>query len=390
MLACAVLVAAVSGCRPAPSSSPLVPAMRAPRPSASVLTWSHEEKLAGFPNYDRLFETREIPASDDPYVLPESPHDISRLRYNVEGERFDLEDFLEHNQVVGLLAIKDGKIAVERYRQGSDRDTKWVSYSVAKSVVSLLIGAALQDGFIANVEQRVTDYVPLLKGSSYDDVTLRDLLQMASGVAWSEDYADPESDVVRSASLSSLERLRLLAAKPRVAEAGDVFNYNTGETHLAGVLLRAAIGNNLSTYLTQKIWRPFGMESAANWLLIEKDGGEHGGCCISATLRDYGRIGLFALRDGMLRNGSRVLPEGWMEESSTPSKGSHDYGYLWWLGDGGVYHAIGIFGQAIVVNPAEHLVIVTHSAWPEATGRIFSQHRAAFVEALTRFLRRDG
>ena len=156
---------------------------------------------------------------------------------------------------------------------------------------------------------------------------------------------------------------------------------------LVGALLRAAIGNNLTTYLEHKIWQRFGMESDANWLLIEDGGAEHGGCCISATLRDYARIGLFTLHDGVLRDGTRVLPEGWMEASKTPSKGSEGYGYLWWLGDGGVYNAIGIFGQAIAVDPAEDLIIVTHSAWPQATGRAFSRHRAAFFAALTEALR---
>lgn len=356
---------------------------------ASVLSWNDEEKLAGFPHYDRIFPTRRIEAGDDPYPLPENPRDVSGLRYEVEGESFGLEDFLTHNHVSGLLAIKDGEIALELYRQGNDRTTRWVSYSVAKSVVSLLIGAAIREGYIGSVDDPVTAYLPVLSGSSYEGVTIRNALQMASGVAWDEDYVDPDSDIGRSGGLGALDRLRYLASKPRVAAPGERFNYNTGETHLVGAVLRAAIGNNLSTYLSREIWRPFGMEADANWLLLESDGPEHGGCCISATLRDYGRIGLFALREGVLRDGTRVLPEGWMRESTTPSQGWEGYGYLWWLRDGGAYNAIGIFGQAIAIDPAEKLVIVTHSAWPQATGRELSQHRAAFFAALTDALRRS-
>lgn len=390
---CAAVILLLAACSPgARAPEPDAPAEASAAPAiwpspAIVLTWTPEEKLAGFPNYDRIFPTRAIPASDDPYPLPENLRDVSHLRYEVEGETFGLEDFLEYNHVAGLMAIKDGEIVVELYRMGNDRDTKWVSYSVAKSVVSLLVGAALNDGFIGSVDQPVTDYLPLLAGSAYDRVTIRDALQMASGVEWNEDYADPESDVTRTAGLGSLELQQYLADKPRAAEPGKQFNYNTGETHLVGSVVRNAIGTNLSTYLAHKIWTPFGMESDANWMLIQEGGAEHGGCCISATLRDYGRIGLFALNDGVIRDGTRILPEGWMEASTTPSTGSDGYGYLWWLRGGGVYNAIGIFGQAIVVDPGENLVIATHSAWPQATGRIFSQHQAAFLGALTEALR---
>ena len=119
------------------------------------------------------------------------------------------------------------------------------------------------------------------------------------------------------------------------------------------------------------------------WLLLAPGGAEHGGCCISATLRVYGRIGLFALREGRLRDGTSMLPDGWMTQSTTPSPANERYGYLWWLLGDGVYSALGIYGQAITIDPAEELVIVTHSAWPQATGREFSRHRSAFFEAVT-------
>ena len=353
----------------------------------SVLFWSPDQQLASFRNYDRIFETRRVPASDHPLELPRRLRDLSRLRYEVDGDTFDLQEFKEHNHVVGLLAIKDGAIVLEEYARGNTPATQWVSYSVAKSVVSLLLGAAVQDGYITGVDDLVTDYLPLLGGTSYEGVTIRDALTMSSGVAWNEDYRDPESDVSREIGLTALERLRYLSAHPRFAEPGERFNYNTGETHLVGSLVRAAIGNNLATYLATKIWEPFGMESDANWRLVEPGGAEHGGCCISATLRDYGRIGLFALSGGVLPDGRHVLPQGWMDESTTPSPANDGYGYLWWLREGGVYNALGIFGQAISIDPSENLVIVTHGVWPRATGSDFSAHRSAFFAALTRELR---
>ncbi len=124
------------------------------------------------------------------------------------------------------------------------------------------------------------------------------------------------------------------------------------------------------------------MESDATWQLHEPAGGELGGCCISATLRDYARIGLFAMRGGTLLDGTNVLADDWMTESTTPSHGSEGYGYLWWLRGGGTYAGIGIFGQLLWVDPADEMVIVTHSAWPTAVGRELGAHRWAFVEAL--------
>lgn len=150
--------------------------------------------------------------------------------------------------------------------------------------------------------------------------------------------------------------------KPRFAPAGDVFNYNTAETNLVGTLLRSAIGNNLSTYLSEKIWQPFGMEFSASWNLSEAGGGEFGGSSLNATLRNYARIGLFALNNGKLRDGTQVSPEGWMAESTAPSQGLASYGYLWWLMGNGSYAASGIFGQAIHIDPLHNVVIAQHGA----------------------------
>lgn len=356
----------------------------------SVLLWTPEEQRAGFPNYDRIFDTRSIPASTEPSPLPARPLDFDGLRYEVDGRPRDLEDFLTHNHVTGLIVVQDGAIRLERYTAPDSPTTQWVSYSVAKSVVSLLVGAAIQDGYIASVDDRVTRYLPLLEGSAYERVRIRELLRMSSGVEWNEDYTDPESDVSREIDFGAIERLRFLGEKPRVAEPGTRFNYSTGEIYLVGAVVRAAVGNNLSAYLRQKIWDPFGMEGDAHWMLVEPDGPEYAGCCISATLRDYARLGLFALADGMLNDGRRVLPDGWMEESTKPSPTNPEYGYLWWLEDDGSFTARGIFGQMIHVDPSLDLVIATHGAWPEPTGEAFTEHRDAFVRAVKSRLGTSG
>lgn len=288
-----------------------------------------------------------------------------QLRY--DGGVMTVNEYFEKQSVAGLLVIKNGKIVYERYGLGNTESSVWGSYSVAKSVTSMLVGAAIRDGYIASVDEKVTDYLPRLKGSSYEQSTIRDILHMSSGVQWDEDYADPESDINSTGWWSTLGSYEYLANMPRDSSPGEVFNYNTAETNLVGTLLRSAIGNNLATYLTEKIWRPFGMESDANWLLTEPGGGEWGGCCISATLRDYGRLGLFAMNNGRLADGTEVLPSNWMDESTSPSKGNPGYGYLWWLHEDGNYSARGIFGQGIYISKQENVVIALHSARPVAS-----------------------
>jgi len=353
----------------------------------SVLFWGPDQKLAGFRNYDRIFPTRSIRPSTRPFPLPSKHQDLSGIRYELDGSTFDLAAFREHNRIAGLLVIKDGSVVHEEYRLGNGPDTKWVSYSVAKSVVSMLIGAAILDGYIRSVDDPVSDYVPVLRGGAYDGVSLRHVLHMASGVDWNEDYTDPGADVSVVIPFTALQRLRYMSDLPRAAAPGERFNYSTGETELVGAVLRGAVGNNIATYLETKIWVPFGMEADANWMLVEPNGAEQGGCCLSATLRDYGRIGLFALRHGALPDGTRVLPERWMDESIAPSTTNAGYGYLWWLSEGDVYSARGIFGQSIIIDPEEQLVLVTHSVWPTPTGADLSAHRDALFRAVREALR---
>ena len=329
--------------------------------SGSILFWTPEQQVAGYRNAEKIFPSRRIPAGKSAYPLPYAKSDLGDVEIRYEGDVLTVDQYFVQKNVAGLLVIKDGKIVYERYGLGNTENSRWISFSVAKSVVSMLIGAAIQDGYIAGADESVTAYLPRLKGSPYDQSTIRDLLQMASGVQWNEDYADPESDVSQAA-WETIALYEYLRDKPRESKPGQVFNYNTAETNLAGTLLRSAIGNNLATYLSDKIWQPFGMESDAYWMLTEPGGGEFGGCCISATLRDYGRIGMFALNNGRLPDGSQVLPDNWMEESTTPSKGYKGYGYFWWLPRVGEFAARGIFGQGIGINPKENVVIALHSA----------------------------
>jgi len=217
-----------------------------------LLFWTPEQQVAGYRNFDKIFSTRKISAGESPYELPRQIRDLGGVQIRYQDHELTTNEYFLQQNVAGLLVIKNGKIVYERYGLGNSEDSLWVSWSIAKSVSSLLVGAAIGEGYIKSVDEKVTDYLPRLKGSSYDQATIRNILQMSSGVQWNEDYADPESDV-NSAAWNTLALYEYLRNKPRDSEPGEVFNYNTAETNLVGTLLRSAIGNNLSTYLSEKI-----------------------------------------------------------------------------------------------------------------------------------------
>ncbi len=347
-----------------------------------ILFWPPEQQVTGYRAIDRIYNTRQVEAGDQPYPLTLKFDDFSAFRYRHDGLSRTLDEYMESQRIAGLIAVRDGRVRLERYGLGNNADNRWISFSIAKSVVSMLIGAAVQDGYIESLDDLVVDYLPRLRGGVYDEVSIRHILQMSSGVVWNEDYADPESDTAQAPG-GGMALLRYMRGLPRSAPPGVQFNYNTGETSIAGSVLRAAIGNNLTTYLSYKIWRPFGMEADASWLIDQPGGHEYGGCCINATLRDYARIGLFALSDGVIPGtGRRVLPPGWMRQSVTPSPAYPGYGYYWWLMGEGVYAGLGIFGQMIWVDPTRKIVIAQHAAWPNAGDDELRAHRAALISAL--------
>lgn len=353
----------------------------------SLLTWTPEQQLSGYPNIHRIYYTREIPSSSKVLGLTPAKSSLDDFTYLHKGEVNTLADYFSQLNTTGLIVIKDGELVFEQYALGHAQDKPWISFSVAKSVVSMLYGAAIKDGYIDSVDDLASDYLPSLRKGAYRGTTIKNLLQMASGVDWNEDYEDPKSDVA-SSPINILGLIEYMGNLEKLHQPGTHFNYNTGETNLAGAVLRAAIGNNLSTYLHKKIWQPFGMESDAYWMLDEADGVEYGGCCLNATLRDYARLGLFALNGGILATGERVLPDDWMQESTNPSSGANYYGYYWWLRPNSLYRATGIFGQFIWIDPKEQLVVAIHSAWNKAWRRDHDEHTSKLVSSISNYLNR--
>ena len=355
----------------------------------SLLTWTPEQQLEGYPNINRIYYTRKIEASSQILELTRAEENLDDFTYVHQGEPKTINDYFDQLNTTGLIVLKNGELVFEKYALGHTEDQAWISFSVAKSVVSMLYGAAINDGYIKSVDDLASTYLPSLREGAYKDTTIKNILQMASGVKWNEDYEDPESDVA-SSPIQILDLIEYMGDLEKLHQPGTHFNYNTGETNLAGAVLRAAIGNNLSTYLHKKIWQPFGMESEAYWMLDEADGVEYGGCCINATLRDYARLGLFALNKGALATGEQILPEDWMQESTNPSSGANYYGYYWWLRPNNSYRATGIFGQFIWVDPKEELVVAIHSAWNKAWRRDHDEHTSKMVSSISNYLNRKS
>ena len=336
-----------------------------------------------FRNIDRLFPARVVPHGKFVHPLPKSPRPLTQVQFTSNGRSWDLFDYLAVNRVAGLLVIKDGAIAFETYQYGNTEKTRWMSMSVAKSITSTLIGAAIREGLIGGIEEPVTKYVPQLVGSAYDGVSIRDVLMMSSGVRWNETYTDPTSDRRRLLDIQIAQQpgaaIALMASLPRAAPAGTVNNYSTGETQIAGEALHTAINRPLAEYLSERIWTKYGMEADANWWLASPGGREMAGSGFSARLRDYGRFGLFFLGGGVAQ-GEEILPSGWTTEAGTPKVLKNgkplEYGYFWWPAwatkanpnPQGAYAAVGIFGQYIYIDPKEQLVIAAWGARSKPEG----------------------
>lgn len=348
-----------------------------------------------FRNIDRLFPSRTIESGDFSSPLPGSDASIEGITVKVDDDVYDIYDYLALNNVTGFIVLKDGEVVYETYQRGNDKDTRWMSMSVAKSISSTLAGMAIKDGYIEGLDAQVVDYIPELEGSAYDGVSLKDILMMSSGVAWNETYTDPESDRRDLLRAQIAQQpggaMQVMADLPQAAEPGTVNNYSTGETQILSEFIYNAIDQPLSDYLSEKLWKPYGMESDATWWLESPDGVEIGGSGISATLRDYARFGQFMLEGGMI-DGKETLPDGWVTEATTPTtlKGgdSLDYGYMWWTGwtepskKDDAYLAIGIQGQNVYVNPAKNIVIAQTSALPKPTGKNVIQP-IAFFDAIS-------
>jgi CubicO group peptidase (beta-lactamase class C family) len=385
LLACCLVLSLAAawlvGCTtPHRESGPLAQGVRpdSPRDTIGVmLAWTPEQTLVNFRHVDHFFATHTIDHGTNVLPLPKAAVQIDPLVVQSEGRpTVSVEQLMDTERITGVIAVKDGKVILERYALGRGPDDRWLSMSVAKSFTSTLIGAAVKDGLISSIEDPVVRYIPELKGTAYDGVTIRNLMTMSSGVRYREDVVDLTSDVALAGGgpmVNGVPPLVAYAARlKREARPGTRRKYQTIDADIAGIVLsRALKGRTTADYLSAKIWQPFGMEADANWV-VDKAGIERGGCCLSITLRDYARYGLFVAEGGRA-NGIDVLPANWIQQAwtpqpSEPNKYTVGFGWYWQIRQDGGFEAVGAYGQSVTVYPSEHLTIAINSASVDPPG----------------------
>ena len=361
----------------------------------NMLSWDQASRVIGFRNDYRIYPG-DIFRHGKATPLQRSARQLHSVSYQVGGKSYSLPEYLQRENVSAMLVLKDGKIAYKYLGQGNTDTTLWTSRSVGKSVVSTLVGIALQQGKIHSLNDQITRYEPELAGSAWDGVTLKQLITHTSGVAWNEDYTEPSSDFSHltqcEAKPGTYQCVRNIVTGLKRAHApGSTWSYSSGGAWLLGDVLERATGMPLASYLQQTLWQPYGMAQDGVWHSYQPgqhDVGAHG---FNATLEDWGRFGEFVMNGGRLPDGQRILPPDWLQQASdwthasnSVSAGHPDgiYGYQWWNNSvpanatavrptaaeslKGSLWALGIYGQIIMVNPAEKLVIVQWSTWPQA------------------------
>ncbi|WP_196138139.1 serine hydrolase [Aliikangiella sp. G2MR2-5] len=330
-----------------------------------------------FQHMSDIFPYRTIAKGKPNFKLVNSPLKLP-LEFEFNNQKFNIQDYLEQTRTTGFIVLKDSQIVFEKYFSGHNKDRLHISWSVNKSIVSALIGIAISEGYIDNVNQPVTRYAPEFTESGYDGVSIENVLQMSSGVSFNEDYADFYSDINRMGRVIALGAsinefaATLKAHKPQ----GKFHHYVSMDTQVLGVVLKNAVGKSPSEYLHEKIWSKLGMRSDAKWL-VDDTGMELAFGTLNVTLRDYARFGLlFQNRGNWL--GEQIIPEDWFLRSTTPDKphlmpgdnryssSKFGYGYQWWVPDSSKndFMARGVYGQYIYVNPQQKIVIVKNSADP--------------------------
>lgn len=340
--------------------------------------YSGEPQHETFSRITDLFPTGSMRPSSNPHSFPVgSPIELPDS-YDFEGHTRSTKDFLAATDTAALLVLTDGTLRFEQYWLTGGPTVQWISWSVAKSFVSALVGIAIHEGLIESVEDPIVRYVPRLAGSAFDGVRIEDVLQMSSGARWNEDYSDPNSDIHRfGAAIAGGGSLDdYVAGMKREHPPGTLCQYNSADTQALGMLLVAATGRSITDYMQEKLYEPLGMQDRGDWLL-DSEGMEMAFGGLVLTARDFAKIGEVFRNSGSW-HGKQVLPAPWVEASVTsnashltPGKvlvGGHvlplGYGYQWWIPEGnrGEFSAIGVYNQFIYVDPSRNTVIVKLSA----------------------------
>lgn len=309
----------------------------------------------------KIFPKRELAPSAHPFQFHIAAEEKKPAAVKYQDNDMSFDDFLEETKSVAFLVIRNDSILYERYLDEYDAASIVPSFSMAKSVTSMLIGCAIDDGLIGSVQDPVSKYVPEMAKNGFDKVTIAHVLQMTSGIKFNEGYYNPFGEVATFYYGTSLrkdtEKLKL------ATDPGTQFAYASGNTQILGLILERVLeGKTITEYLGEKIWQPVGMEYGASWSIDrKKDGMEKTFCCLNARARDFAKLGRLYLHKGNW-NGKQLVPEDWVRESTkvdSTAGSSKRYQYQWWLPTThGDFMAQGILGQYIYVNPDKNLIIV--------------------------------
>lgn len=344
-----------------------------------AMTLFNQDVIAeNFRTMGNTFDSRAIRKGTDVFAFKRHTANLPD-EYTYRGEKQNLRSFLDRTGTTGFIVVRDDTILFEEYYQGNTETSKAISWSVAKSFVSALLGIAVSEGYIKDIHQPVTDYLPSLKKSGYDGVSIKNVLQMSSGVRFNEDYGNLFSDINRVGMYFALNMplADFIASLKPERKPGIFHHYISMDTQVLGMILHEATGKTLSGYAEEKLWKPLGMESDAYWL-IDSSGMEMAFGGLNVTLRDYARFGRLYLKQGNW-NGKQIIPAAWCKASVSPDAphlmpGKRPdaswilgYGYQWWIPENpdGDYLAIGIYGQAIYVYPRYNIVIAKTSAYAD-------------------------
>lgn len=344
-------------------------------PIGTRATTTQLDKLVGvYSHFDEIYPARPIGRAATPWKFKRAPE--PSIAYSFGAERLSIADYLKRNPVTGLLIARDDTILYEHYQYSRTDHDRFLSQSMAKTLVSMLVGIAVSEGRIKSIDDLVSTYVPGLAGTEYGNTSIRALLNMSSGVEFSEVY-DGHDDIARLGRALFVGGIRDPAAvvaqfNTRTAPPGTRWHYASVETEILGLVLRSATGTPVADYLHDRIWDAIGTEADASWA-IDGSGQEIAFCCFNATLRDYARLARLLAHDGAWE-GRQLIPRQWLLDATTvrPSDGHlaprvatpyFGYGYQVWIlpGEQRRFALLGIRGQVILVDPASKLVMV-HTA----------------------------
>lgn len=362
-------------------------------PVGTRTTWFSDERVrvGSFSHLDSILPHRRLPRAERPRDLPVAANPPAFL---YQGRTID--DFLARRRITGLMVIKDGIVQLERYQYDRTPAHRFLSNSMAKSIVSIAVGIALQEGRIRSLDDTAAAYVPELAGSAYGETPIRALLRMGSGVQFDERYErgdDLTKYIYRQASGGTIAALRSFGA--RDSAVGQRFQYASVETIVLGLVVKGATGQGLSAYVAERLWQPMGAEADATWT-VDPGGFEYAWGNFNATLRDWGRLALLLADDGA-RDGRQIVPREYLIEATdfrrqpaafAPGKATpyYGYGYQFWTFPGSVrrFALLGVYGQTIFVDPQLRLALVITAVQRDAisTGDGFGAERNALWRSI--------